>query len=323
MYNEYGRAHNIVATLCNEFIYKLKVFVCSFLRSYSRKRICSFERFSNKYIKKRKIPFHKGINYNKLNDEYDYFIAGSDQVWNPNYYDDMYFNFLKFASNEKRIAYAPSIEISNLSISQEQMFKKYLEGFDKISCREQVGADILSKITGKHIPVVLDPTLLFDASEWEKIECKPKFHNRNRYILLYFLGEITEDYRRYIEKISEEYGFIVINLNDINSPYFSCGPAEFVYILHNAQIVFTDSFHACVFSIIFKRHFMAFDRQDGGESMANRLDNLLNMLNIPNHKFKKDVDVNLIMNFNYENSHQILKQLRKQSVDFLLAALNN
>ena len=68
---------------------------------------------------------------------------------------------------------------------------------------------------------------------------------------------------------------------------------------------------------------MAFDRQDGGKSMVNRLDNLLNILSIPNHKFKTDVDINLITNFNYENSHQILKQLRKQSVDFLLAALNN
>ena len=228
----YGRRHCLFTTIINEMQYHLKAFACRFFKQYRRQRVCSFERFGKKYIKKSFIPFYKGMNYQNLNNKFDFFVAGSDQVWNPNYYDNLYINFLKFAPNEKRVAYAPSIGVSELTPLQKKDFKDYLVDFDKISCREQGGAEILAEIISRHVPVVLDPTMLFNADDWAKIENRPKFHIKDKYLLLYFLGNITEDYKNYIKRISQDYKLRIVNLNDINSVYFSCGPAEFLYLIH-------------------------------------------------------------------------------------------
>ena len=219
-------------------------------------------------------------------DNFDYYVVGSDQVWNLNFREtDPHKYMLGFADSKKKVAFSPSVGVSNISDEQESTFKKYLSDFVALSCREQQGASLVSKATGRECLALVDPTLMLDSEEWEKIALKPKFHNSStKYILVYFLGQITKEYRNIIDAISEKTGFEIINISDPRNIYYTCGPAEFVYMVKNAEFVLTDSFHGAAFSYIFDRPFRIFMRT-GGESMNSRLINLVKVLNLPEYVF--------------------------------------
>lgn len=105
---------------------------------------------------------------NDLNMEYDAFVCGSDQIWSPLCYDSKY--FLDFVENtDKMIAYAPSIGSTKIddSIIREKMFQ-HISRFKHLAVREQQGAELIKKLTGHDAKVVLDPTLLMDAAEWDE-----------------------------------------------------------------------------------------------------------------------------------------------------------
>ena len=63
----------------------------------------------------RYIPMRYDVDFDEVATEYDYFVVGSDQVWNPNFAGFEKF-FMKFASMEKRIAYAASISCPEILV---------------------------------------------------------------------------------------------------------------------------------------------------------------------------------------------------------------
>ena len=258
--------------------------------------------------------------YSKLN-EYDYFVVGSDQVWNPNFGRLRDVDLLEFTESRKKISFSASFGVSKLSEEYNSKLKKDLKDFKAISVREDAGKEIIEEVVGrKDVQVLVDPTMLLTSKEWDKIAKKPKQLKSNRYILKYFLGELSEERKKEIERIAKENNCEIINILDKNSPFYQTGPSEFVYLEKNAFLVCTDSFHSCVFAILYDRPFIVFDREDSYVKMNSRLDTLLKKFDLENRWYKAKI-IQEQLKADYEEAYNILEDERRKSKRFLENAI--
>lgn len=277
----------------------------------------SFLRYTDKYLK---LAEHK-LSLINADEEwlrtYDYFITGSDQVWNPTYPETSSIYFLQFVAKEKRIALAPSIGLSKLPEHVKPLYTKWINEIPHLSVREEKGAKIIKELTGRDAAILADPTLCISREEWEKVEEKPSFDTDTPYVFTYFLGNETNQYRKYIEKYAKRNRYKIINIFDLREPeYYAVNPAEFVYLIHHAKAVFTDSFHGSVFSIIMKTPFVVFDRIEvGGKGMSSRIETLLNTFLLEDRKFPLSMEN--IETVNFEECDEIIENLRNKTEAFL------
>ena len=296
--SKYGDAQNIIwYDVCekksNILKEKIKHIIRLILAPYYVK-FAKYKRFykeNKKLIKTYKNIVYKQKHFKKLNKKFDIFVAGSDQIWNPNFKvnKNMYVNMLAFTTPEKKLAVSPSVGVEELDESQKELFKKYLKDFDNLSCREIQGAQLLEKIIQKPVESLIDPTLMLSAKEWGEYSQKPVFHNENqKYIFTYLLGESNVYYLYIINLIAKEHGFKVVDLMDKKSIYYQCTPTEFVYLVKNCEMVCTDSFHASVFAYIFDKPLKIFKRQDKIRSMNSRLVTLMTIFNLDDGVYYKE-----------------------------------
>lgn len=262
-----------------------------------------------------------------INNDYDFFITGSDQNWNPLFWMNKkkYAKamFLQFTNKEKRVAYASSFGLSNLPKKYEYMFAKYIDSIEHISVREYSAARIIKNLTGRDVPVVLDPTLLISTEHWQSIEEKPEWYDGSKYVLTYFLGQMPETIVTYAKKRNIK----LFNINDkSNIKIYSSKLEEFIYLIHHSEMFFTDSFHGSVFAILFKKPFVVLDRQQKGvPNMSSRIDTLWKTFHLTErcHTFIPDqVDFDKIMNTDYSNLDHDLDINRKISRDFIFSSLH-
>lgn len=275
---------------------------------------------------KRHCPYKYISSTDEIKNKYDYFVVGSDQVWNPKWYGtnplkkDMY--LLTFARSEQKVCMVPSFGLSELPLEWKSFFKEQLKLFPRLSVREQSGAEIIKELTGRIAEVLIDPTLMLDQKEWCVVEKKPKYINFNEsYALLYFLGDISEERRRYIDSVLKENGLKAYVLNDRNFvDLYTVDPCEFLYMISHAGIVLTDSFHACVFSFIYERPFQVFEREGGETGMFSRIENLLDMFCLERKYINSGLE-NDLFECDYNEGKQVLQAERKKALDFLKKSL--
>ena len=191
-----------------------------------------------------------------------------------------------------------------------------------MSVREEQAKKIIKQINNKDdIEVLIDPTMMLTIEEWDKISRKPTQLKSKKYILNYFLGEMSEERKKEINRIAAKNECEVINILDKDSSFYQTGPSEFLFLEKHAFLVCTDSFHASVFAFLYDRPFLIFDREDKHISMNSRLETLIKKFQLKNRKFKgKITDENL--NHNYTKAYQILEEERKKANDFLKKILN-
>lgn len=265
-----------------------------------------FEAFDRKYISFSSA--YSTIKYisPELDSLYDIFVAGSDQIWNPYFPFNRDFNFLQFTSREKRIAYSASIGVEAIPEKRKEQFTDYFNSIDSISVREFAGQRIIKELTGKDVPVLPDPTLLLTPEEWISIEKKPKWFNSKEYILTYFLGEkqLLSSFIDDIKTKDETYGrYELIDLNNKSLiREYTYRPDEFIWLIHHAKLMITDSFHGTVFSILMSTPFASLSRIDSGVSMNSRIETLYRLLG---EKFTE----NQINTVHIENNEIILEKL--------------
>ncbi len=267
------------------------------------------------------VIYHDEVPEN-FHEKYDYFIIGSDQIWNYNFTERFSdFSFARFAPKEKRISFSASFGISHVP---NNTYEKYeaLNEMKAISVRENIGKDIVKGITGRDDCIVLlDPTMMLSAEKWATVMKKPEQLKSKKYILKYFLGNVSKEKNDEIEKFAKENGCDVIDILDRDS-FYASGPAEFLYLIKNAFLVLTDSFHSCVFSIIFDRPFLIFDRdEDGMRDMNSRIETLLQKFELKNKKFINNIS-DKHLETNYENVATILKKEQEKVIEFLTNALD-
>lgn len=295
-----------------------------FVRKAERMKKRAFQNFTNKYIHCRIERYADNLIPETINNEYDAFIVGSDQVWNPFYWGkaDASYYLLSFADKDKRIAYAASFGLEEIPVQFENIFEEELSKFSNISVREKGGTEIIKKICNKDVAAVLDPTLLIDRNEWRKLELNYSVDTSKEYIVKLFLGEQDEDTVNYIDKFAKEFGYEIFELQNIQERrLFQCGPEEFLCFIDHAQAVFTDSFHTAVFSIIFHTPFVTFERSHkNGQNIVNRIDSLLQLFGFSDRKGR--IDYTNIKACDFGIVDRILEEERKKSLEYLKKALD-
>ena len=260
----------------------------------------------------------------------DYYVCGSDQIWNPyfKYGENDPGYFLAFAPESSiKIAYAPSFGCSDIPSTAQTTLKQYLKTFSAISVREKSGVDIIKKYTELDSKWVLDPTLLRTPEQWKAISRMPK-DVPEKYILCYRFAD-SEATRNAISNASESLGLPVISLplsdvslEDNDRFIFDAGPREFVGLIQNASLVCTDSFHATVFSLLMKTPVCVFLRENyiSGNSMNSRVYSLLEMFGLQNLiKTEADSDYKVLdaLNVDYTQAHTLLDKYREESLVYL------
>lgn len=221
-----------------------------------------------------------------LDSKYDIYICGSDQIWNPFFLDNPNSDFF-YASftKKKKIAYAPSIGVSKVPQQYEAKLKELTKCFDYLSAREQQGIDALYELTGKDVSRVVDPTLLLDANEWNRL-LPTESSCHKKYILAYFLTPNKVFINLAIEYAQRKNMRLKIFFTDKSYYSYNCdlitaGPIEFLYYVKHAEYLFTDSFHGSIFASIFHTQFFTFKRfKQIAESQNSRVENLLTMMGI-------------------------------------------
>ena len=261
--------------------------------------------------------------------EYDAVVCGSDQIWNPHWARKRC--FLEFVPDEvNKVIYAASFGCESLSETQKRQFKPRIQRLQHVSVREQSGKKILdSFIENNDIKVVLDPTLLLLSEEWSRIVVSPQLKG---YVFTYFLGEY-EDKIKYIKEFAQNKALEIVNIPfasgesvDLNRfgdvEIRDADPAEFLGLIRDADYIFRDSFHACVFSILFHKQFFVFKR-DNKTEMFGRINTLLSNFDLSNRSITINTDINTVPKVDFTNVGLLQSDLREQSLAFLIEGLKN
>ncbi len=253
---------------------------------------------------------------------YSFFISGSDQVWNPTYPSTSSINFLQFAPKHKRITFSPSFGIAEIPDILKENYSKWLNEIPHLSVREEQGKKIIKDLCGRDATVLCDPTMCLSKEKWLSIAKKPEFDTSKPYILTYFLGDRTRKYDKYIDEIAKEHKLEIINLYDVlDLEHYSTSPQELIYLINNAALVCTDSFHGTVFSIIMKTDFVTFTRVESGKSMNSRIETLLSTFGLQNRNYNV-LKSDKLFSTDFSNTDGILAKKRKEVFDFIKKALN-
>lgn len=295
-------------------------------------RSAKFESFRNSYLKFGDKLYESWDELRKDPPEYDNFVCGSDQIWNPVIHHNTNVGpyFLDFVpEGKKRIAYAPSIGVEKIPEECRSEMKEFLEKFDTLSVREQHGAELIKELSALSAPVVLDPTLLFDGKWWSEV-CHP-VTVKKPYILCYLFNENPSTFR-FVEFMKRKTGFDVVTLpqtfSDVynkNIKIYDAGPAEFIWLIKNAELIITDSFHATAFSINFNKRFYCLRRNTTGEknNMNSRITSILSLAGLEDRLIDNpDEGCKLPPNeIDYRSVNLRMAERRKRDLNFLKTAL--
>lgn len=289
----------------------------------SEETIRLFDDFVEKNVKRKFYPSAM-MKQNKVGAQYDKFVCGSDQVWCTTslYVDPLM--YLRFAPKNKRIAYAPSLGRDYIPNYNRRQIKKYINGIPSVSVREVMGQKLIAELTGRNVPVVLDPTLLVGRSFWDKK--KESIQESGEYVLCYFLSTPTEETQKKLLKfIGQGKRIVALNSrlehldNELEVRYPDCGPAQFISFIEHADIVFTDSYHGMLFSLMYHKEFWSVAREYGEFDQSSRQLSVLNMLGLKRYCcVDGDWDIEPI---DYVTVDEILQKEKKKSLDFLRKAL--
>ncbi len=261
--------------------------------------------------------------------EYDVYVAGSDQIWNPYIFSDRQFDpafLLDFGGAVRRIAYAPSLGVPRLPEDKAAQLRGYLAPFSALSVRERRGQVLLREAAGREARVVLDPTLLLSGEEWGKLASPER--RKGPYILCYFVSEPGEA-APYALALSQKTGWPIVQLAGARKKVdggaelvFDAGPREFLALFRDAAAVVTDSFHGAAFSLQFRKNFFtSMSPKERAEPTFSRIYSLLSRLGCAQRIIGLDTTASLDEEMDYEAIYQRLEEARADSLAYLKAAL--
>ncbi len=283
------------------------------MQTLHNKRKLLFKDFANNYLN-----VSKPYNDDTLIDEaYDMFFVGSDQVWNYEIIKDDTHYFLDFAKAHKRFAYAASFGLENLPNSLIGWYKKHLAGFTAISVREISGVSLAKELTTKEITLCLDPTLLLNPQEWKDILKNHKPERKQGYVLLYIINPDAQ----LIKKAHHRATTMGLELKIVTAclipqlgeeTWTETGVMDLLAAMRDAHIIFTDSFHALVFALTFHKPFML-GQMGLTSTRSSRLRNLLDLtkIRLEHEQLADNIDWSVVdssINTQRESSINYIKQ---------------
>lgn len=284
------------------------------------KRRKEFNNFLDKYVSEKK--------YNKLNiysakERYNYFIVGSDQIWNLDITNDDMTFFIDFTDDGKKISYAASIGNAEKIVKNKQV-ETLIKKFDSISLREKSARKYISDFYEKEIYEVIDPTFLLNKDEWLSIE-KPysKLKTDEKYILVYAQGRPVYG-MAFAKQLAKAHGYKVVVVHSFARKFNGAvnirdaSLEEFIWLIHNAEYVITTSFHGIAFSLNLEKQFFV-EIKDDRNPLNSRFSDLLAKVGLDNRyidgtsveKRFEDIDYREVKDKIYifrENSRNFLQE---------------
>ena len=262
--------------------------------------------------------------------KYDIIITGSDQVWNPYmpFVNAPY--FLTFSKESRKISYASSFGVVSIPDNVTNDYRAWLSSYSYLSTREQSGARIIESLLGKVPQVVVDPVFLLTDEQWRREYQQYSDLTPKKYVFLYML-HYSEELLRHAELIAKKEKlplFFVLSENRVVATQSAIqlaniGPGEWMWLIDNASMVITNSFHGSAFSIIFKVPLAVFLKK--GQPTNTRIEGLFSTLGISDHLI--DIDANIDYNqldFRLSNQMKVLLESEiTKSVEYLNAAILN
>lgn len=304
--------------------------------SKSHLRDKRFDAFAKKHFRLSQVYGSKAELSEKCEEYYSAVLVGSDQLWLPGNIAADYYTLNFVPENVNSIAYSTSFGQSSLPKDSAKKAQIFLKRIKHIGVREESGQKLIKALTGREVPVVCDPTLLFTAEEWMSIQAEDPIV-KEPYIFCYFLGN-NPPHREFAKRLKEKTGYKIIALTHLDefvkcdeeyadeTPY-DVDPADFLNLIRNAEYVCTDSFHCSVFSMLYKKNFFTFRRyaRKTRSSTNSRLDTLFSLAGINNRLMSGDEDISRCIEIktDYDEVHKRLDKIRSSSYEYLKAALKN
>ena len=278
--NEFGVSAQIINYKCKKIsevnLFKKGMGIKGLLKSvpmsvYYKIKHNGFEKFRKERLDCSGKAFHRH-NIKEIQDLYDAFITGSDQVWNPECSDADSTYVLDFVSDKfKKYSYAASIGNYNITKSDSEWINSIAE-CNGISVREQSAEKMLKNVGIDNALVHCDPVMLLSNEQWKEIMEKPII--KQKYILVYLVLPDVNVMKQ-ANEYAEKHNCKIINNKRSIEFILHNSPDEFLSWIYNADYIFTNSFHGTAFSLIFNKPVFAdIEMQDG--SVNHRVADLLN-----------------------------------------------
>lgn len=290
-----------------------------------------FEQFKREKFLKYSEPINDFDRLREYAEKFTDVMVGSDQLWLPSGNGTNFYNLMFAPRTCNRIAYAASFGVSKIPAHQRKETAEYLRRIRYISLREESGQRIVKELTGRTVPVIPDPTMALTKEQWDE-RIPDRAVAQGDYIFCYFLGS-NPSHREEAGMLAKMLGLktvVLRHLDEYIAPdekfgdeaLYDVGPEEFINLIRHAKFVCTDSFHGSVFSILFHKQFISFNRYgDGTNSRNSRLDTLFKNIGI-DRRFHGDLFAEIQREIDYDAVDLKLAALRARSDRFLRRALS-
>lgn len=301
------------------------------LKKDLRTRFRAFDDFNKTHLNIRQVCG----SFTQLTEHFGAYSAvfcGSDQAWLPDNIRHRLYTLEFCPEGVRRISYAPSFGVSQVPEEMKETYTRFLNRMDHISVRELRGQELVAELSGREVPVVLDPTLLLEADFWNSQAKKMEIPGEKGYIFCYFLGNNSQ-HRQMVKNLKEKTGLTVVSIAHMKTyvredsevsdvALYDVSPLDFLGLIRDARYVCTDSFHGTAFSIQFQKDFFAFPRHADGDagSTNSRLYSILQLLGAQERMIRGNQTLPLEP-MEYAAIDEKLIQMRKTSNAYLDEAL--
>lgn len=278
-----------------------------------------FDEFRKKYLPSTK-KLYEYSQLDELNDIFNTFIVGSDQVFRyPFIKHDMEAFFLNFANLDKNIISAAasfgSEDVENESIRAKELYKLYLSNFNYLSIREKSGVDYCKNL-GIEATNIIDPVFYIDKNEWEEIANNAENKNIADFVYYTINPEIEKNIKVFADQNKN-----LLKIDSIENITKNLSIEEWLYKIKNCKFFVADSFHGICFAIIFNKPFVCVRKQ-----ASTRMKSLLESVQIENRLYKtfEEIDINKIVQpIDYNKTNQNIFKLKEFSTNWLINAIEN
>lgn len=283
--------------------------------------------FVNRYLNLSSESYENSNEMADVENNYDIFIAGSDQIWNIKCYDADDAYFLNFIHHKPKIAYAPSLGAVDINKNTEESekYKRYICDFKYLSVRERNGKKWIEDLTQRNVSILPDPTLLMPKEFWESLI-------GDRIIsgdyIFYYAFNYPREISKKLRKLSKKMNMPIIMMDAkpwlLRGPKMygfnithSSGPLAFLNVMKHAKYVITTSLHGTIFSSIFEKNFwylkgVLFNENDDRSSF------LLEQLNLQSRLIEvENLDIHRIeISPNYETTRNKISMMQNDANHF-------
>lgn len=261
---------------------------------------------------------------------FDCYICATDVIWkwNPNNgFDKGFLLACKCMEGKHKIAYAASRGATTYTPEQGEEFQSYLDDIDHISVREKSLQEYCQTLTDKKVTHVLDPVFLQNRKFYEDLAIDPP---SSGYVLLYTVMEKNKSLVTTAVNFALEHGLQIIELSEdledrkipkgtTHEVIYDIGIEEWLGYMKNAAYIFTNSFHACCFSIIFQKEFLA------GKRAGDKIDSVLSMMELSDRRIGSEYEDGKFdpAPIQWDKVNKLYEQYYQTSKDFILSAIHD